>query len=44
LENQFDLLPDDAFWKSLPTWMKLEQYFRVSNYSFRAITKRIWRE
>jgi len=30
LENLFDLLPDDEFFKSLPTYTKLEQYFRVS--------------
>ena len=30
LENQFYLLPNDDFFNSLPTWTKLEQYFRVN--------------
>lgn len=30
LEKQMELLPDDDYFDSLPTWTKLEQYFQVS--------------
>ena len=31
LEMQMEMLPDEEYFDGLPTWAKLEQYFRVSH-------------